>query len=66
MRMLYAERQAALVEAARRELGGLIEVRPAEAGMHVVGWLRAGLNGRAASRGLPRGGSGSGPVFLRP
>ncbi|MBZ5625463.1 MAG: PLP-dependent aminotransferase family protein [Acidobacteriia bacterium] len=39
MRALYAERQDALVSAARRELAGLLEVPPAEAGMHLVGWL---------------------------
>ena len=38
-RALYAERQAALVRAVRRTLGGLLEVTPAEAGMHLVGWL---------------------------
>lgn len=39
MRILYAERQARLVEAARRELAGLLDIRPAEAGMHLVGYL---------------------------
>ncbi len=50
MRVLYAERQAALVEAARRELGGLLEVRPSEAGMHLLGWLPAGVDDQAASQ----------------
>jgi GntR family transcriptional regulator/MocR family aminotransferase len=49
-RALYAERQAALVHAARRTLGGLLEVAPAEAGMHLMGWLRAGVDDRAAAR----------------
>ena len=57
MRVLYAERQAALVEAARRELAGLLDVRPAEAGMHLVGWLPAGIDDvtaaqRAAAHGV--------------
>ena len=39
MRMLYADRQAALIDAARRELGGLLDLTPSEAGMHLVGWL---------------------------
>jgi GntR family transcriptional regulator/MocR family aminotransferase len=39
MRILYAERQACLLEAARRELGGALELAPADAGMHLVGWL---------------------------
>src|SRR3954465_6294787 len=34
-RALYAERQAALLAAADRELAGLIELHPAEAGMHL-------------------------------
>jgi GntR family transcriptional regulator / MocR family aminotransferase len=57
MRLLYAERQAGLVEAARRELAGLLDVRPAEAGMHLVGWLPAGIDDvtaaqRAAAHGV--------------
>src|SRR2546423_13628180 len=38
MRTLYAERQNLLVEAARRELAGLIEVQPHDAGILLVGW----------------------------
>ncbi|MDQ4106850.1 MAG: PLP-dependent aminotransferase family protein, partial [Actinomycetota bacterium] len=44
MRTLYTERQAALVEAAGRKLAGILEVRPAEAGMHLVGWLPEGAD----------------------
>ena len=50
MRALYAERQAALVAALERELAGLLAVSPAEAGMHLVGWLPEGVDDRAASR----------------
>lgn len=50
MRTLYAERQAILVKAAARELGGLLEVRPAEAGMYLIGWLPPGVDDQAASR----------------
>lgn len=39
MRALYAERQAYLVKVAHSELKGLLDVRPAEAGMHLVGTL---------------------------
>jgi len=42
--------RAVLVDSARRELAGLLEVRPAEAGLHVVGWLPAGVDDREASR----------------
>ena len=50
MRALYAERQAALVAAARRELGGLLEVGAAAAGMHLTGRLPDGVDDAAASR----------------
>jgi GntR family transcriptional regulator/MocR family aminotransferase len=49
MRVLYAERQALLVEEARRELRGLLEVGPAETGMHLVGWLPPGVDDRTAA-----------------
>jgi GntR family transcriptional regulator/MocR family aminotransferase len=39
MRVLYASRQARLLRAARRHLTGLVDVRPAEAGMHLVAEL---------------------------
>ena len=56
-RALYAARQAALIEAAGRELAGLIELHPAEAGMHLVGWLPEGIDDaviakRAAQAGV--------------
>jgi GntR family transcriptional regulator/MocR family aminotransferase len=49
MRALYAERQAALVGACRRELGGLLDVQPADAGMHLAGRLPAGSDDAACS-----------------
>jgi GntR family transcriptional regulator/MocR family aminotransferase len=49
MRALYAERQALLVEAAARELRGLLEVKAADAGMHLMGWLPSGADDQAAS-----------------
>jgi GntR family transcriptional regulator/MocR family aminotransferase len=49
MRSLYAERQEVLVETAQRYLQGLLEVAPAEAGMHLVGWLQPKTNDKAAS-----------------
>jgi GntR family transcriptional regulator/MocR family aminotransferase len=52
MRMLYADRQAALVHAAERHLAGVLHVKPHIAGMHLVGELPdrvddAALSGRA-------------------
>ena len=57
MRALYAERQAALVDAARAIVGGAVALEPAEAGMHLVGWLGEGRDdlavaARAAAQGL--------------
>jgi GntR family transcriptional regulator/MocR family aminotransferase len=49
-RMLYAARQAALVDAAQRNLAGLLEIGPAEAGMHLVGYLPRGVDDQDASR----------------
>ena len=39
MRTLYAERQAALVEAAAKELAGIMTVPAQSAGLHLIGWL---------------------------
>ncbi len=50
MRALYASRQEVLVSAARRELDGLLEVPPAEAGMHLIGWLPEGSDDAEVSR----------------
>jgi len=50
MRALYAGRQAALVAAARRQLAGLLDAPPAEAGMHLLGWLPEGMDDRVASQ----------------
>jgi GntR family transcriptional regulator / MocR family aminotransferase len=49
-RMLYAQRQEALVQAAAQHLKGLLEVQPAEAGMHLVGYLPEGSNDLALSQ----------------
>ena len=61
MRSLYEERQSALVEAAGRELAGLLEVRPSEGGMHLVGWLPPGMDDLQASEKALRQG-----VSVRP
>ncbi len=50
MRMLYLERQSVLLESLHAELGGAIEVRSHDAGMHVVGWLEKGKNDGVVSR----------------
>jgi GntR family transcriptional regulator / MocR family aminotransferase len=50
MRKLYAERQQVLLKAARSELVGLLDIKPSDAGMHLIGWLPEGVNDQAASR----------------
>ncbi|HVF87570.1 MAG TPA: PLP-dependent aminotransferase family protein [Pyrinomonadaceae bacterium] len=50
MRGIYEERQQILVEEVRKNLKGLLEVAPAEAGMHLIGWLPPGLDDREVSR----------------
>jgi GntR family transcriptional regulator / MocR family aminotransferase len=62
MRSLYQERQNLLVAAAKRELEGLMEVAPAEAGMHLVGWLPKNVNDKAASEKAARYGVEAAPV----
>jgi GntR family transcriptional regulator/MocR family aminotransferase len=50
MRNLYGSRQSLLLEAARAELSGLLEIEESEAGMHLVGWLPPEVNDRATAR----------------
>jgi GntR family transcriptional regulator/MocR family aminotransferase len=50
MRALYAERQQCLVAALRQECGGLLELGPADAGMHLVAWFPADASGPAVQR----------------
>src|SRR5262249_3304745 len=49
MRTLYAERQEALLPAARRAVDGVIEFGPWEGGLHLFGWLADGLDDRRVS-----------------
>jgi GntR family transcriptional regulator/MocR family aminotransferase len=50
MRMLYMERRRALVRAIRIEMGDMLEVIGAEAGMHLVALLPPGTDDVAVSR----------------
>jgi GntR family transcriptional regulator/MocR family aminotransferase len=52
MRTLYAERQATLIEAVQERLAGLLEINPAETGLHLLGWLASGLEGDLVSQQL--------------
>ncbi len=50
MRLLYAERRNALVEALTRELGDLLDVTVPEAGLHLAAWLPSGMSAHAATQ----------------
>jgi GntR family transcriptional regulator/MocR family aminotransferase len=51
MRTLYEERQQILVEAVKRNLSGLVEMKVDDAGMHLVGWLPDDIDdGEAAQK----------------
>ena len=56
MRHLYAERQEVFLRAAHRELRGLVEVRPCDGGMHLIGWLDQGMDDRVIARRVRAGG----------
>jgi len=61
MRALYLRRQEVLVRAAKRDLGGLLEVEPSPAGLHLLGWLPSGADDRQVARAAARHG-----VFVTP
>lgn len=50
MRKLYAGRQATLIEAANHYLSGLLDVPPAEAGLHLIGQLPEGMDDLEVSK----------------
>jgi GntR family transcriptional regulator/MocR family aminotransferase len=50
MRNLYGGRQRVLLEIAKAELSGLLEMEESEAGMHLVGWLPPGVSDAEAAR----------------
>ncbi|HEX6738036.1 MAG TPA: PLP-dependent aminotransferase family protein, partial [Vicinamibacteria bacterium] len=62
MRALYQERQRVLVAAAGEQLRGLLEVRPAAAGMHLVGRLPEEIDDRVAARRAERRGVRAAPL----
>lgn len=64
MRRLYAERQRMLVELIRTELGDLLRVAPAPAGMRLLGWLPDGLDDAAVSARATRRGVDVEPLSL--
>jgi GntR family transcriptional regulator/MocR family aminotransferase len=56
MRTIGRERRDAVIDAARRELPGLLEIPEAETGLHLVVWLPPGLDDRRVSDAAARRG----------
>src|SRR5262249_22539787 len=54
MRNLYGSRQSLLLEAAKAELSGLLEIQENEAGMHLVGLLPPPVDQMDAARAASR------------
>jgi GntR family transcriptional regulator/MocR family aminotransferase len=50
MRELYEERLGVLLESARGELAGLLEIPPVEAGLRTVAWLTGGMRAENAAK----------------
>jgi len=50
MRNLYAERLATLMEGARQDLGGLLEISNVRAGLYTIGYLKNGMSSRQAEK----------------
>ena len=50
MRAVYEERRNVLIEAADRELSGLLDLTSPAAGLHLVGWLPSGVSESAAAK----------------
>lgn len=50
MRRLYESRQKILLDAARGELADHLTLKPADTGMHLVGWLRDSLDDQSAAQ----------------
>ena len=62
MRALYKERQEILVNAAQRDLAGLLDVDASEAGMHLVGWLLKQVCDQVASQRVADNGVDAPPL----
>lgn len=50
MRLLYAERRNALVDALMGELSDILDITVPEAGMHLVAWLKSDMSAQTAVR----------------
>ena len=64
MRMLYMERRSALITAIEEQIGGGLEVVSAEAGMHLVGLLRRGIDDAVISAKAAKAGISAEPLSM--
>jgi GntR family transcriptional regulator/MocR family aminotransferase len=62
MRARYQERRAILLDAATRELTGLLDVQVSDAGLRAIGWLPQGINDRLAARRAAAAGVDTAPL----
>jgi GntR family transcriptional regulator/MocR family aminotransferase len=62
VRALCAERQQALLEAAREEIGDAMQLAPDAAGLHMVGWLAPGANDATVAEAAARAGVDATPL----
>jgi len=69
MRILYADRRNALVQAIREQIGDMLDIVSAEAGMHLVGLLPLGTKDTDISQEAARNGISAMPLsrcYLKP
>ncbi|MEZ4663394.1 MAG: hypothetical protein R2911_38105 [Caldilineaceae bacterium] len=69
MRALYLNAKSVLIDAIRRELAPTLTVDPAPAGLHLVGWLKSGLDDREVTAAAAQQGIEVAPISgysLRP
>ncbi|WP_353064195.1 PLP-dependent aminotransferase family protein [Tunturibacter psychrotolerans] len=64
MRTLYMERRSVLVDAIHSQLGGMLEVIGAEAGMHLVALLPPGIDDRQVARQAAQDGISAMPLSM--
>jgi GntR family transcriptional regulator / MocR family aminotransferase len=62
MRLRYADNQQILIKAATTLLGSQLEVSPADAGMHLIGWLPEDVSDQAVSQAAYEAGINVAPV----
>ncbi len=62
MRALYTERKVFLGELMERRLGGLLEIRPVEAGMYLTAWLPPGCDDAGVAARLAMAGVTAQPL----